>query len=211
MLNQILVTLADLTMMEEFLREDVPLNIPYGQGAFISWEWNVRRIRMARLSTRIFSACWVYRLRLPKISSTRMHMSLPASYMYDLKLSFCNDRFVLKPNPGLICISSFLLNKFLHFQAVSLLLHLPPACHPEKVVVSMTIMVMHSPNTDHEGVMEEAGASSSPSLSSSARWGEPNLSSVCPHQGGWQSQTHPLFTPLINYTQAKGALWGRRL
>lgn len=46
--------------------------------------------------------------------------------MYDLKFSFCNDRFVLKPNPGLICISSFLLNKFLHFQAVSLLLHLPP-------------------------------------------------------------------------------------
>lgn len=36
MLNQILVTLADLTMMEEFLREDLPLNIPYGQGAFIS-------------------------------------------------------------------------------------------------------------------------------------------------------------------------------
>lgn len=62
-----------------------------------------------------------------------------------------------------------------------------------------------------DGVVEETRASSSPSLSSSARWEEPNWSSVCPHQAGWQSQTHLLFTPLINYTQAKGALRGRRL
>lgn len=53
---------------------------------------------------------------------------------------------------------------------------------------------------------------SSPSLSpSSARWREPILSSVHPHQAGWQSQSHLLFTPLINYEQAKGALRGRRL
>lgn len=67
------------------------------------------------------------------------------------------------------------------------------------------------PRAESGTASQETQASSSPLLSSSARWGEPNLSSVHPHQAGWQSQTHLLFTPLINYTQAKGALRGRRL
>lgn len=74
-------------------------------------------------------------------------------------------------------------------------------CHPEEVTKTLGA-VQHR-------VTEWMQASLSPSLSSSSRWGEPNSSFVCPHQASWQSQTHLLFTLLINYTQAKGALRGK--
>lgn len=82
-------------------------------------------------------------------------------------------------------------------------------CHPGEVIV--TVVVMHGSGRFQDRVVEETQASPSPSLSSSARWEEPNLSSVHPHQAGWQSQTHLLLILLINYIQAKGALRGRRL
>ena len=84
-------------------------------------------------------------------------------------------------------------------------------CHPERGTRQWRQRWCTGPGRVQDSVAGEARASSSPSLSSSARWGEPNLSSVHPHRAGWQSQTHHLFTPLINYTQAKGALRGRRL